>query len=111
MDPVETATRWAKAMVRREARGHGDRINAMRRIADRYGIPYGVIWNLFYRPPRDVGVTVFLKLQAAYQQELDRGLDALKAERASTNAKTEFGARLFRATDFVADTQDGDLNE
>lgn len=99
---VEEATKWIKAMIHRESRGPGDRINAMRRISNRYGVPYNLMWSCLYRPPKDLYVSMHEKLLNAYEAELNKGLNSLLHERRLTNAKSELGKRLVRTADFMA---------
>lgn len=99
---VEEATKWIKAMIHRESRGPGDRINAMRRISNRYGVPYNLMWSCLYRPPKDLYVSMYEKLRNAYEAELNKGLNSLLHERRLTNAKSELGKRLVRTADFMA---------
>lgn len=98
---VETAQDWVKLMVQRESRGAGDRINAMRRLANRYGVPYSTIWNLTYRPPRDLWVTVYEKLEAAYHAEIRRAVSVLEHERALYEARTKVGEGLVSVADLL----------
>lgn len=103
---VETAQDWVKLMVQRESRGAGDRINAMRRLANRYGVPYSTMWGLIYRPPRDLWVTVYEKLEAAYESELKKQQSLLEHERVLYEARTKFGAALSRAADSLVREDD-----
>jgi len=68
-------------MVLRESRGPGDTENAMRRLENRYGIPWRVFWNLRYRPPADILVGIWRQLHAAYEQECTRQERLLAHER------------------------------
>lgn len=103
---IEEATKWIKAMVHRESRGPGDRINALRRLSNRYGVPYNLMWSCLYRPPKDLYVSMYEKLRNAYEQELNKGLNSLLHERRLTNAKTELGKRLVRTADLLAGEDD-----
>lgn len=98
---VETAQDWVKLMVQRESRGAGDRINAMRRLANRYGLPYSTIWNLAYRPPRDLYVSIYEKIEAAYACETRRAVTALEHERAFYEARTKVGESLVGLADLL----------
>jgi hypothetical protein len=99
---VAEAREWAKFLVNRESRGPGDRENAMGRLARRHGITRGLLWSLLYRPPKDMLVSKFMSLQAAYIAECARQEAALRHERQITEAKTLLGETLTRAADFVA---------
>jgi transposase-like protein len=70
------------------SRGPGDTENAMRSIAREYGVDYGTLWRLRYRRSsiKDIGVTVYMSLKAAYQAECERQLRKLKNEIANTEA-------------------------
>lgn len=79
---LEEAARWSKDLTRMKSRGPGDTENAMRLIEREYGIDYWQIWKLRYRFNQisDIGVTVYMKLQAAYQAECERQLRKLQNE-------------------------------
>ena len=74
---VEHASTLAEDLLRWETRGPGDTENAMRRLARRYGVPYATFWRLRYRQPKDIYLSVYLKLRAAYDAERSRQLDRL----------------------------------
>lgn len=69
---VDQAAEWAKALTRSETRGPGDQPNAWRRLEARYGIPEYAFWSLRYRKPKDVAVSLYMRLQAAYRAECER---------------------------------------
>jgi hypothetical protein len=73
-----------------KARGPGDTENAMRQIEREYGIDYGVIWKLRYRrnAVKDIGVSIYMQLQAAYQTECDRQMRKLRNDIAATKEIT-----------------------
>ena len=98
---VEMAQDWVKLMVQRESRGAGDRINAMRRLSNRYGIPYSTLWSLSYRQPRDLWVSVYVKLEAAYHAEIRRAVSVLEHERALYEARTKIGESLVGLADLL----------
>ncbi len=97
MSGVADARHWANELLRRESRGPGDSESAMRRLEARFGIPWRVFWSMKYRPPTDVMVGVYLRLNAAYQAECERQERLLKHEREITQAKVTAFARLGRA--------------
>lgn len=79
---LEEAARWSKDLTRMKSRGPGDTDNAMRAIEREYGIDYWHIWKLRYRfsSLNDIGVSVYMKLQAAYRAECERQLRKLQHE-------------------------------
>jgi hypothetical protein len=74
------AKRLVNELIRIESRGAGDTESAMRRLANRYGIPWRTFWTLRYRTPSDVFVSVFQKLQAAHRAEIGRQIERLRHE-------------------------------
>ena len=85
---LDEAAGWSKDLTRMRSRGPGDTENAMRSIAREYGVDYGTLWRLRYRRSsiKDIGVTVYMSLKAAYQAECERQLRKLKNEIANTEA-------------------------
>lgn len=83
---VAQARDWATKLVRSESRGPGDTDNAMRRLARRYGLDYGALWGLRYRPPRRIFADTYNALAAAYTAECERQMRALEHELQVTKA-------------------------
>lgn len=105
-DGVGEAQIWARELVRREMRGPGDVGNAMRRLGQRYGIEYSVLYSLRYRPPKDIVVSVYERLRAAYLAECDRQERLLRHERKITESKGLIAASLMRAADALGGSTD-----
>lgn len=78
---VDQARAIARDLVQHESRGPGDTDNAMRRLEARYGVPYGFLWSLRYRPPKDVLMGAWHRLTAAYRAECERVERRAAAER------------------------------
>jgi hypothetical protein len=87
---IDNAARWSKDLTRMKARGPGDTDNAMRSIEREYGIDYWTLWKLRYRRSaiRDIGVSIYMRLQAAYQAECERQMRKLHDEIHETEAVT-----------------------
>ncbi|MBN4095615.1 hypothetical protein [Methylobacterium sp. OT2] len=64
-------------LLRFEVRGPGDTANAMRRIATRAAIPFGKLWALRYRPPKEIASHVLARIEAAHAAECERQLRRL----------------------------------
>jgi hypothetical protein len=79
---VDEAAEWGKSLTRMRARGPGDTENAMRSIEREYGVDYWILWRLRYRKTalRDIGVSVYMALKAAYQAECERQMRKLENE-------------------------------
>lgn len=76
----DEARRLVNELLRLESRGSGDLEAAMRRLANRYGLPWRVFWNLRYRKQKDVFVGVLRKLQEAHRAECRRQIERLRHE-------------------------------
>lgn len=75
---VTDARNWADYLIRAEFRGPGDTIDAaMGRLERRHRIGRSLLWGLRYRPPKDMLVSLYMRLRDAYEAEiakLDRRL-------------------------------------
>jgi len=85
---LDEAVKWSKDLTKMRSRGAGDTENAMRSIERDYGVDYGVMWRLRYRRAslKDIGVTAYMRLKAAYEAECQRQLRKLRHEIALTEA-------------------------
>jgi hypothetical protein len=79
---IDQAAGWSKDLTRLRARGPGDIENAMRAIERDYGIDYWTQWRLRYRKSqiRDIGVSIYMRLHAAYQAECERQMRKMRHE-------------------------------
>lgn len=77
---MDRARYMASELIRMESRGSGDLENAMRRLGSRHGMNWRLFWTLRYRAPRDMMVSAFEKLDAAYRAECTRQLKRLEHE-------------------------------
>lgn len=103
---VIQARDWARDVVNADVRGPGDLENAMRRVEQRYGIPFAALCGLRYRPPKDVGVSIYTKLQAAHADMCERQMRKFKDELDRTKAKSWLGKTLVRTALVVAGEED-----
>ena len=78
---VDTAVDVANRLLVRESRGPGDTDNAMRRIEQRYGVDYWLLWSLRYRKPKDILLGQWNALIGAYHAECERQEKQLRHER------------------------------
>lgn len=97
---VEEAKGWADFLVRREFRGPGDTLDAaMARCERKHRIARSVLWGLRYRPPKDMMVSLYMRLRSAYEAELTK-LDQRieeeirKAELLGTDARNSKAYRV-----------------
>lgn len=79
---IDEAAQWSKDLTHMRSRGPGDLENAMRSIEREYGVDYWILWRLRYRKSalRDIGVSAYMRLKAAYQAECERQMRKLKHE-------------------------------
>lgn len=106
---VEQAVTWSKELTRMRTRGPGDLENAMRGIERDYGVDYWTLWQLRYRANRvkDIGVSIYMRLEAAYQAECGRQLRRFQHERSKTETASGLGSALASAADALAGSEDG----
>lgn len=83
---IEQAERWARSLTSSESRGPGDLENAWHRLEAKYDVPFGLFWSLRYRKPKELVVSAYFRLQAAYQAECDRQMRKLKHDLELTKA-------------------------
>ena len=98
---VDTAVDVTNRLVTRESRGPGDLDNAMRRIEQRYGVDYWLLWSLRYRKPKDILLGQWNALLGAYHAECERQEKRLQHERETAEAMGASKA-LLGAADRVA---------
>lgn len=103
---VHEARGWAASLTHAESRGPGDTDNAMRRVEHKWGVPYGVLWSLRYRPPKDIPASVFLKLFVAHEAMCDRQRKKYEHELAISKAAGGSGSVLARMAAAMAGQPD-----
>lgn len=108
---VDEAVTWSREITRMRTRGPGDLENAMRSIERDYGVDYWTLWQLRYRAQsiKDIGVSVYMRLSAAYQSECGRQMRRFQYEKENTSSeiKGRIAATLISAADALAGTEDG----
>lgn len=92
---VDDAERMAMLMAKAECEGPGDFLNAMRRVAGRIGVPYGTIWNLRYRKPKEIATHEYLGILAEYARQKHK----YEAEKNEVAGPSKIGALLLRIAD------------
>ena len=92
---VEDAAAMAKRLTNAECDGPGDFLNAMGRVAGRIGVPYGTLWNLRYRKPKEIPVQEYVGILAEYTKNRRQ----YEAERDEVAEPSKIGAFLLRIAD------------
>jgi polyhydroxyalkanoate synthesis regulator phasin len=77
---TDEAKRLVNELIRIESRGAGDTENAMRRLGNRYGLPWRVFWTVRYRTPKDVLAGVLQRLREAHAAESRRQITRMAHE-------------------------------
>jgi hypothetical protein len=67
---VAQAARWATALWRRAEADGGGKERAMFTAANWAKVSPNTFWKLKYRPPRDLGVSIYFRLQAAHERHV-----------------------------------------
>lgn len=104
---VEEASTKASWLVQREARGPGDLPQAMRRIEARYGIPYATLLSLRYRRPKDIWISVYVRICEAHRAECERQKRLIEHEAAIADARTWIGKSVLAEAQALDRTEDG----
>jgi hypothetical protein len=80
---VDEAAAWAHWLISDECQKAGAYLDAMRRVAEIFSIPYGTLWALKYRPPKSIGAEDYFAIMSAYA-----------AGQRYAEARTKIGAAL-----------------
>lgn len=83
------ATELVRKMIHTESNGPGDAENAMRRIAERYGIGFWTQDHLRKKRAKSVDGTVLGRIRGAYIDMLERQMSRLASELAVEKAYAE----------------------
>lgn len=94
-ETVDDAKKMAMKMVKYETSGAGDFLKAMRRVAERIGVPYGTFWDLKYRKPKEIATHEYLGIFAEYAENKHK----YEAERNEVAEPSKIGAMLLRFAD------------
>lgn len=94
-ETVDDAKRMAMEMAKHEMSGPGDFLEAMRRVAERIGVPYGTFWNLRYRKPKEIATHEYIGIFAEYAKNKHK----YRAERDEVAEPSKIGALLLRFAD------------
>jgi hypothetical protein len=92
---VDEAKEWANRIVAANHRGPGDTVDAaMHRAAVKHGLDPKLLWRLRYRTPKDMLVSTWKRIRAAYDAECARQEAKLRHELEITKALPATPARL-----------------
>lgn len=100
---VDEVADWARRLTHTESRGPGDTENAWHRLEARYGVPWRTFWALRYRRPKDIAVSVYFQMLAAYEDQCARQARRLQHEITITKAKAGASHPVVLAAQAVVD--------
>jgi hypothetical protein len=103
---VDHAVEMNRRLVSGECRGSGDMENAMRRVEQKYGIPFSASWAFHYRKPKTVAAHIYARHIQAIETFRETQLQRLENERAETRPTNKLAAYFVRAAAFVAGADD-----
>lgn len=71
-DYVEQAARWASCLTKKEVEIERDTGAALKAVARKTGVASSMLWSLRYRKPKDITVSIYMRLKGAYEAEIVR---------------------------------------
>lgn len=99
---VDQARGWANKLIAAHHRGPGDTVEAaIHRAAVKHGLDPKSLWRLRYRTPKDMLLSTWATIKAAYEAECERQEGRLRHELEITKAlpPTEARRRLIAETE------------
>lgn len=79
-DYVAQAAKWADDLTKDAEQTHGSKEAAIEAVARKTGVNHSTLWSLRYRKPKDIAVSIYMKLKGAYERELVRQKGLLQHE-------------------------------
>lgn len=79
-DYVAEAAKWAEDLTKKAEQTHGSKEAALEAVARNTGVNHSTLWSLRYRKPKDIAVSIYMKLKGAYERELVRQKGLLQHE-------------------------------
>lgn len=71
-DYVDEAARWASCLTEKEVETSHDTGAALKAVARKTGVALSMLWSLRYRKPKDITVSIYMRLKGAYEAEIVR---------------------------------------
>ncbi len=103
---VDHAVEMDRKLVAGECRGSGDLGNAMRRVEQKWGIPFSASWAFHYRRPKTVSADIYARLVCAVEAFRETQIQRLQDERTGTKATNRLAAYFVGAADALARKED-----
>lgn len=98
-DYVAEAAQWADKLTNDAEQTHGSKEAALEAVARKTGVNHSTLWSLRYRKPKDIAVSIYMKLKGAYERELMRQEGLLRHDNEIRRAKVGNADSLVVKTD------------
>jgi hypothetical protein len=103
-DLVNEAAQWAAKLTDDAERKTGKTDTALETVARQTGVNQSTLWRLRYRKPKDLAVSVYMKLKTAFEAAEQRQTERLNHEATIARSLGDANSSvLLRATDLVVD--------
>lgn len=102
-DFVAEAAEWAARLTNEAERKTGKTDTALETVARQTGVNQSTLWRLRYRKPKDLAVSVYMKLKTAFEAAEQRQIERLQHEAEIARSLGEANSSvLLRAADYLA---------
>lgn len=101
-DFVAEAANWAARLTNEAERKTGKTDTALETVARQTGVNQSTLWRLRYRKPKDLAVSVYMKLKTAFEAAEQRQIERLQHEAEIARSLGEANSSvLLRAADYL----------
>lgn len=101
-DFVAEAAEWAARLTNEAERKTGKTDTALETVARQTGVNQSTLWRLRYRKPKDLAVSVYMKLKMAFEAAEQRQIERLQHEAEIARSLGEANSSvLLRAADYL----------
>ena len=101
-DYVAEAAEWAARLTNEAERKTGKTDTALETVARQTGVNQSTLWRLRYRKPKDLAVSVYMKLKTAFEAAEQRQIERLQHEAEIARSLGEANSSvLLRAADYL----------
>lgn len=102
VDFVAEAAEWAARLTNEAERKTGKTDTALETVARQTGVNQSTLWRLRYRKPKDLAVSVYMKLKTAFEASEQRRIGRLNHETEIARSLGEANSSvLLRAADYL----------
>lgn len=98
-DYVAEAAKWADDLTKVAEQTLASKEAALEAVARKTGVNHSTLWSLRYRKPKDIAVSIYMKLKGAYERELVRQEGLLRHDNEISRARLGSAHNLVAQTD------------